>query len=273
MKMTCQTQDYVIKFSIKITLHRANNQLGDTKTKPMTQISHPRQKQLQSLVEKLSILKQASIKWNLLDLALTHSTVSSTHNYEQLEFVGDAVVRLAAAELLFEKYSDSPVGEFAAFRSILVSDRSLAQIADNYGWSRYLLVSKSAAGDKAGEESRLADSFEAVLAALYLSTNSLELIRPWLDPHFQTMIAEIRSDPARQNYKAALQEWTQGHYKALPHYKVEQANQVHGDRERFHAEVWFKGKQLGMGKGPSIKAAEQAAAKSALNQLKTKNIE
>ena len=239
----------------------------------MTEIYHPRQKQLQSLVEKLSISQPDAIKWNLLDLALTHSTVSSKHNYEQLEFVGDAVVRLVAAELLLEKYSDCAVGEFAAIRSILVSDRSLAQIANNYGWSRYLQVSKSAAGDKAGEESRLADSFEAVLAALYLSTNNLELIRPWLDPHFQKLIAEIRSDPAHQNYKAALQEWTQGHYKALPTYKVEQANQVHGDRERFHAEVWFQGKQLGEGKGPSIKGAEQAAAKSALHKLKTKNVE
>lgn len=239
----------------------------------MTQIFYPRQKQLQSLVEKLSIPNQAAIKWNLLDLALTHSTVSSTHNYEQLEFVGDAVVRLVAAELLLEKYSDFPVGEFAAIRSIVVSDRSLAKIADNYGWGRYLLVSKSAAGDKAGEESRLADSFEAVLAVLYLSTNTLELIRPWLDPHFHKLIAEIRSDPARQNYKAALQEWTQGNYKALPKYKVEQANQVHGDRERFHAEVWFQGKSLGEGKGPSIKAAEQAAAKSALDKFKTKKVE
>lgn len=239
----------------------------------MTQIYHPRQKQLQSLIKKLSIPQQAAIKWNLLDLALTHSTVSSTHNYEQLEFVGDAVVRLVAAELLFEKYSSYPVGEFAAIRSILVSDRSLAQIANKYGWSRYLLVSKSAAGDRAGEESRIADSFEAVLAALYLSTNSLELIRPWLDYHFEILIAEIRSDPARQNYKAALQEWTQGHYKTLPNYQVEETNKIHGDRGRFFAEVWFKGKKLGMGKGPSIKAAEQAAAKSALNKLKTQSFE
>ncbi len=233
----------------------------------MTQIYHPRQKQLQSLVDKLSVPKQTAIKWNLLDLALTHSTVSSTHNYEKLEFVGDAVVRLVAAELLLEKYPNCLVGEFAAIRSILVSDRSLAQIANKYGWSRYLLVSKSAAGDKAGEESRIADSFEAVLAALYLSTNNLELIRPWLDDQFQVSIAEIRSDPARQNYKAALQEWTQGHYKTLPIYQVEEANKIHGDRGRFFAEVWFKGKKLGVGKGQSIKAAEQAAAKSALDFL------
>lgn len=239
----------------------------------MTQMYHPRQRQLKSLVEKLSIPQQAVIKWNLLDLALTHSTISSTYNYEKLEFVGDAVVRLVAAELLLENYPDCPIGEFAAIRSVLVSDRSLAEIANKYGWNRYLLVSKSAAGDKAGEESRVADSFEAVLAALYLSTKNLQLIRPWLDSHFEQLIAEIRMDPARQNYKAALQEWTQGYYKTLPSYQVHEANKIHGDRGRFFAEVWFKGQKLGVGKGPSIKAAEQAAAKSALDLLQQSGIE
>ena len=232
---------------------------------------HPRQKQLQSLTEKLPIPQNSAINWKLLDLALTHPTFSATDNYEQLEFVGDAVVRLATSELLWDNYPDLHVGEFAAIRSILVSDRSLAQIAETYNWCRYLLVAKSAVSDKAGRESRLADSFEAVLGALYLSTHSLELIRPWLDPHFLRAIAEIRSDPARQNYKAALQEWTQGRYKSLPEYKVEEVNQKHGDRERFIAEVWFQGQHLGGGKGPSIKAAEQAAAKEALEKLTINN--
>lgn len=232
---------------------------------------HPRQKQLRFLLDKLPLSSAAAIKWNLLDLALTHPTVSGTANYEQLEFVGDSVVRLAASELLLENYPDLHVGEFAAIRSILVSDRILAQIAHSYGWSRYLLVAKSAIADKAGKDSRLADSFEAVLAALYLSTHNLNLIRPWLDPHFLKLIEEIRSDPARQNYKAALQEWTQGHYKTLPEYKTQEANQIHGDRERFYAEVWFHGKQLGCGKGHSIKAAEQMAAKEALQKLQAQS--
>ncbi len=84
-------------------------------------------------------------------------------------------------------------------------------------------------------------------------------------------IAEVRSDPARQNYKAALQEWTQGRYKTLPEYRVEETNQIHGDRQRFAAEVWFQGQNLGGGKGPSIKAAEQAAAKEALEKLTIDN--
>ncbi len=223
----------------------------------------PRQKQLQSLVQKLGLSSNAPVKWNLLDLALTHPTASPTENYDQLEFVGDAVVRLAAAQLLYEIYPDSPVGEFAAIRSMLVSDRILAQIADSYGLGRYLLISPSAANDKAGVETRLADALEALLAALFLSTNNLQLVRPWLDVHFKQFANQIKNDPARQNYKAALQEWTQGRYKASPVYRVREAHQFKDDAERFSAEVFLQDRLLGKGKGRSIKAAEKAAAREA----------
>ncbi len=234
---------------------------------PMNLIYPGRQKQLEILIEKLGLSKDASIKWHLVNLALTHASASAKANYEQLEFVGDAVVRLAASELLFEIYPDCTVGEFAAIRSILVSDRILAKIADGYGFDRYLIVSSSAAADKTGAEPRLADSLEALLAALYLSVNTLELIRPWLDPHFQRLATEIRSDPARQNYKAALQELTQGKYKSLPKYSVQETGTVQGGEDRFTAEVEIQGELVAEGKGRSIKAAEQSAAQAAFNKL------
>lgn len=226
-----------------------------------------REQELRKFIQKLGLSEQSPVKWSLLDLALTHPTFSATANYEQLEFVGDAVVRLAAAEFLLETYPNSLVGEFAAIRSVLVSDRVLAQLAAIYGLERYLLVSNSAMGDKAGQSSRLAESFEAVLGALYLSTHTLDLIRPWLDSHFQERTTEIRTDPALQNYKAALQEWTQARYKTLPQYRVQETGQTHGDAQRFTAEVWLQGQRLGVGKGRSIKTAEQAAAQVAFLAL------
>ncbi len=230
---------------------------------------HPtRQRELKKLLEKLGLDEKAPVRLDLLDLALTHRTFSAQTNYEQLEFVGDAVVRLAAAEFLLEKYPNLSVGDFGAIRSVLVSDRILAQLARCYGLDRYLLVSPSAAGDKAGKESRLADAFEAILAVLYLSTNNLKLVRPWLDIHFQELSIEICKDPARLNYKDALQELTQAHYKALPEYRVTETNPIHGHEERFTAEVWLQGKNLGEGKGSSKKAAEQAAAQIAFLYLK-----
>lgn len=235
----------------------------------MTLTDPRRQKQLWQFLQKLGLPEQVSVQWALLDLALTHPSISSEANYEQLEFVGDAVVRLATSQFLFETYPDALVGEFAAVRSVLVSDHTLAQLAQYYGLERYLLVSSSAAGDKAGETSRLADAFEAVLGALYMSTNSLELVRPWLDSQLQHLAAEILKDPARQNYKDALQEWTQAQYKLLPEYRLKEISLIHGDAHRFTAEVWLQNRRLGEGRGRSKKAAEQAAAKQAFLTLRS----
>ncbi|HEY9300467.1 MAG TPA: ribonuclease III [Phormidium sp.] len=232
-------------------------------------LSYPRrQSQLESLVQKLGIPETASIRWQLLDLALTHPTFSAEANYEQLEFVGDAVVRLAAAEFLWENYPESSVGDFSGIRAELVSDRILAKIADSYALERYLLLDRSAAGDIAGRETRLADALEAVMGALYLSTHNLQLVRPWIDTHFKVLAAEILTDPARHNYKAALQELTQSVYKVLPIYEVREMRRIKGNAQTFKAIVKVNGEAYGRGEGHSKKAAEQAAAKEAFEQLK-----
>ena len=237
-----------------------------------------RKKQLQKLVQKLGLSPTEPIDWSLLDLALTHPSISRTANYEQLEFVGDSVVRLIAAELLLEDYPEETVGEFAAVRSILVSDRVLAQFAESYGIEPYLLIGTNATGNFTGRQSWLADAFEAVLGALYLSTRNMDLIRPWLDSALKAKAIEIINDPARFNYKDSLQEWTQGKYKTLPEYKVAKNQlpaipKLASDRaawheKRFVAEVWFQGKLLGTGYGRSKKASEQAAAKAAVAKIK-----
>jgi ribonuclease III len=222
-----------------------------------------RKKELQNLVQKLGLPATASINWLLLDLALTHPSISKQNNYEQLEFVGDAVVRLATAEMLLEKYADAPVGDFAAIRSILVSDRYLAEIAESYGLERYLLMDSKIAADRQGRVSRLADAFEAVLGALYLSSGNMDFVRPWLDGTMFPKAAEVFQDPAKQNYKDALQEWTQGQHKILPLYRVRENTAMKIDGERFIAEVWLRDKFLARGMGRTKKAAEQAAAKEA----------
>jgi ribonuclease-3 len=234
-----------------------------------------RHKQLQILIQKLGLPATAPVDWSLLDLALTHPSIARTHNYEQLEFVGDSVVRLISAELLLEIYPDESVGEFAAVRSILVSDRVLAEFAESYGIEPYLLIGTNATGNPAGRQSWLADAFEAILGALYLSTHNMDLIRPWLDPILKNRAETVLKDPARFNYKDALQEWTQRKYKTLPQYKVAENKQLTlsiersprdksaGQNQRFVAEVWFKERCLGKGYGRSKKASEQAAAKEA----------
>jgi ribonuclease III len=229
---------------------------------------HPqRQSQLQQLIRRFDLPNQAAVNWTWFDLALVHPSASAEANYERLEFVGDAVVRLTAAEFLFTTYPEADEGELSAIRSLLVSDRVLAEIADSYGLERYLVMAPSVAAHLIGRETRLAAAFEAVLAALYLSTHNLSLIHPWLDADWQRYTDVIRQDPTLQNYKGALQALTQAQSRTLPEYRVTEIGQVYGDTERFRAEVWIQGQCWGTGKGQSKKAAEQAAAQVAFQAL------
>jgi ribonuclease III len=229
-----------------------------------------RQRQLQSLISRLGLTDSTAVQWVLLDLALTHPSASSTANYEQLEFVGDAVIRLLMAKLLWQNDRSAQVGDWSAVRSALVSDRTLADLAGIYGLKNFLMIGPSAMGDPKGEPSRLADTFEALLGALYLSTQDLSLIEPWLAPKLQQRAAAVRADPTYQNYKAALQQWTQARYGILPEYRVQDTHQPEktvNEEQRFTAEVWVQGDCLATGAGRTIKAAEKAAAEAAFLQI------
>ncbi|NJN38564.1 MAG: ribonuclease III [Acaryochloridaceae cyanobacterium CSU_3_4] len=228
-----------------------------------------RQCQLEKLILRLGLSTTAPIRWDLLDLALTHPSASAQANYEQLEFAGDAVVRLLASILLWEADHHGSIGEWSAVRSVLVSDRNLATLAASYGLERFLLLGSSALKDTKGQDSRLADALEALVGALYFSTGDLSLVQPWLQPQLHKQAERVRTDPTYQNYKAALQEWTQAAYQQRPDYRVQEnepPDPASGE-ERFTAEVWLQGHLLGTGKGRSIKAAEKAAAQAAFIHL------
>ncbi len=233
----------------------------------MTLVPEPRQRSLQKLITKLGLTDTTAIQWPLIDQALTHITADSARNYERLEFVGDAVVRLVTATFLFSTYPELPEGELSAIRAVLMSDRVLTQIAQRYGLSRYVLMNASAAADAPAQNTIAAAAFEALLGSLYLSRPDFSLIHPWLDPHLEEFAEAVNQDPAHRNYKGALQGLTQGRYQVLPDYQVEEVTLVHGHPERFLAQVWLQGKVWGEGKGPSKKLAEQAAAQEALAAL------
>ncbi|MEB3267125.1 MAG: ribonuclease III [Leptolyngbya sp.] len=233
----------------------------------MVDVSMPPSAELRRCLVRLGLPEGTSVDWDLLDQALTHVSAAADRNNEQLEFIGDAVLRLATAEFLRETYPDAPVGELSALRSHLVSDRTLTTLAERLGLEPFLQISTSAAGDVAARPARLADMMEAVIAVLYLSRGDLSLVRSWLDPHMAPLAHALRQDPTRQNYKAALQELTQAHHKALPQYRVTEVSLVHGDPQRFQAEVWFQGRCWGSGRGRSRKLAEQAAAQAAYGAM------
>jgi ribonuclease III len=227
----------------------------------MAELAAGRKRQLEKLIDRLGLPSTVTVQWSLLDLALTHVSVSATENYEQLEFFGDAVLRLFVAKHLWTHDRHDNVGQWTAVRSVLVSDRILSEIAYAFGLERFLLVAPSAARDTKGENSRLANTLEAVIGALYLSTHNFTLIEPWLRPELE------RLDPTYQNYKAALQQWTQGHFHKLPEYRVIEEPTPAMPQMRFSAEVWLQEECLGIGTGASRKAAEKAAAEVAYCKL------
>jgi len=214
---------------------------------------------LRPCIEQLG-LPQKDLNWELLDQALMHVSASTDRNNERLEFLGDSVLRLAAAEFLMAQYPNATVGDFTRVRSHLVSDQTLTQIAEKIGIEKFLQTSSAAKGDLAARPKRLADAIEAVLAVLYLSRGNLQLVRAWLDPHLAERAQPLVANPEIHNPKTALQELTQKVHKTLPDYRTEEISTDHGDPERFRANVWLGDRCLGSGVGPSRKAAEQAAA-------------
>jgi ribonuclease III len=223
-----------------------------------------RQSVLEKFIRRLDLRPTDPIYWNLLDQALLHPSWTNRsqkpdENNDRLEFLGDSVVRLLVSEFLFETYSEQNSGELTAVRAVLVSDQTFSEWGEQLHLDQFLVVGSSA--DDGGRASRLADCFEAVLGALYLSTSDFSLIRPWLLPLVEKMTQEILSDPTRGNYKAALQELTQAKSTELPEYRL--VGQTDEGKPIFISEVWFWGKRWGIGEGPSKKKAEQAAAKEA----------
>jgi ribonuclease III len=243
-----------------------------------------RQRELHRLLDLLGIDSSHKINWQILDLALIHPSFSTTTNNDVLEFVGDSVLRLSTSMWLHENYPDRKVGELAALRSHLVSDRIIAEIATTYDLDRLMVMSNAARHDAKAVRSRLAAGLEALLAALYLSTNDFSLIRSWLDPHLEQAARKLMAEPALGNYKVALQELTQSRWKLLPQYQTidpqvtgeshelgdPTSNATDTDRqELFTVEVWIENQCWGQGKGESIKAAQQVAAAVALQALQT----
>jgi len=209
---------------------------------------------------------EAALAW--LDEALSHTSAGLARNHERLEFLGDAVLRLAASEFLQQQRPGLSVGQSSALRAQLVSDRWLAELGERCGIDGVLRIGSMAAGDDAGRATLRAEACEAVIGALYRIWGNLDPVLQWLTPHWQQSLAELAADPHRHNWKSALQEWSQGEGLGLPRYDSEERSQVHADPKRFHCRVRLGSRQLGEGWGRSRRLAEQESARAALDGLK-----
>jgi ribonuclease-3 len=202
-----------------------------------------------------------------IDEALTHSSAGLPCNHERLEFLGDAVLRLAASQFLQQHHPELRVGQCSSLRAQLVSDRWLADLAERCQLESVLRLGPTALGDRAGRNTVLAETCEALVGGIYEAwggcDGGLGPVLGWLTPHWQAATAEMLADPLRHNWKSALQEWSQGRGLGLPHYRCEQISTVHADPRRFHCRVTVGGIHA-EGWGPSRRQAEQEAAAAAL---------
>ena len=200
----------------------------------------------------------------LLRIALTHtsyaneSKVPATHN-ERLEFLGDSVLSVVAADYLFHQ-SDRPEGELTRMRASLVSEDALFQFASEIELGEYLRLGH---GEELGggrtRPSVVSDAFEAVIAALYLD-GGLEAARRFTLP----FLSEGKT--AEEDYKTRLQEVVQQDPGAKLTYVVEdETGPDHA--KQFTVGVFCNGRRLAGGVGRSKKAAEQHAAQQALRSL------
>tara|TARA_Y100000589_G_C27019421_1_gene574272 strand:- start:28 stop:759 length:732 start_codon:yes stop_codon:yes gene_type:complete len=202
----------------------------------------------------------------LLREALTHTSSGLNPHHEQLEFLGDAVLRLTASEFIAAAYPHMPVGERSSLRAQLVSDRWLAELGREIAINQWWHIGPKASGDAAAQDTIRAELSEALIGAVY-RINGLTAVHQWLTPYWQRSAEAVLLDPHRANCKSALQEWSQGRGLGLPKYSSEEMSQGHGDPRRFRCFVTLPPVIRAEGWGRSRRDAEQLAAKAALDQL------
>jgi len=203
----------------------------------------------------------------LLEEALRHSSAAHERggaSYERLEFLGDAALSHAVAGLLFGFWPEAQEGELTRARAALVRERTLAAVAEQIGLQHAFEVSGGLS--PATSTSLLADSLEAVLGALLLD-GGWRALRSTVKRLFGPLLAEL--DPLQLPYeepKSTLQELAQRGGKPLPAYEeIEVRGPAH--HRVYVFEVSFDGRALARGEGNSKRAAQQDAARKALERL------
>jgi ribonuclease-3 len=231
-----------------------NNSSGST-------ISPKRLKDLDRLGESLGI---AFGRMGLLHEALTHSSFAieiNCRDNERLEFFGDAVLKFVISEYLLERFPDYDEGQLTEIRAVLVSDKALAELANQVNLSKYILLGRQVQM----RPSIMAQSLEAVFGAVYTDMG-LIVAQNLIVRLFGNQATVVDRDELKENFKAKLQEITQSKGQGVPTYSVK--SQVGPAHEPiFEVTVLVQDQPMGVGKGPSKKTAEQESAKQALTKL------
>ena len=202
----------------------------------------------------------------LLERALTHRSAGAPHN-ERLEFLGDGIVNLLVAEVLFQRWPKADEGALTRARAELVREASLATIARRLELGARLTMGPGEM--KSGghrRDSILADALEAVVAAIYLDSG-FETCRAAVLPWFEESLAALPVGKPGKDAKTRLQEWLQGRQRPLPVYElVSESGDDHA--KMFNVSCTITDPTLtAEGEGSSRRNAEQAAAAALLEKL------
>jgi len=206
---------------------------------------------------------------SLLERALTHRSFSADHN-ERLEFLGDSVLNLSVADLLYQRLSDLPEGDLSRVRANLVKQDTLHRLSVDLGLPAVIRLGEGEV--RSGGQKRpsiLADALEAVVGAVYLDGGfpaAQALVhRLYRAVEINPTMEAIGKDP-----KTELQEWLQGRRMKLPSYRVVSTLGV-AHKQTFDVECEIPEFNLAeRGIGGSRRAGEQAAAAAMLHTLKAR---
>ena len=163
---------------------------------------------------------------NLLKNALLHKSLGNerkeykNQNNERLELLGDAVLDLIVAEYLYKNYKSASEGTIAKLKAMIVSEPILAKISRQIGVGKFLMLSRGEvmSGGR-NRESILADSFEAILGAVYIDSN-LDEARVFALSHIKQYIDHIEENEDILDFKSILQEYVQKEFRTVPTYKL-----------------------------------------------------
>ena len=198
----------------------------------------------------------------LLETALTHSSaVKALANNERLEFLGDRVLGLIVAEMVFRRFPEAREGEIAPRFNALVDARTCAEIGEELELADFVRADAALKARTRGAGGNyLADAVEALIAAIYLD-GGIEAARAFVTRYWEPRLSMVVAKPA--NPKSELQEWAAKSGDARPEYRIE-SREGPDHQPLFTVLVKVPGLAPARGTGGSRRAAEEAAATALL---------
>ena len=204
----------------------------------------------------------------LLKNALTHTSYAYEFNVksnERLEYLGDSILEFVSSELLFKNYDNLTEGEMTKVRATAVCENSLFEIAKKHNFSDFLFLGKSEKANHNVKKAILADSVEAVIAAIYLDSG-LECAKKFIIDNLKNMIENASHHAGEKDYKTVLQEKLQINGDVNIVYTIVESSGPDHDKT-FVSKLECDGKELAYGRGKSKKLAEMDAARIALENF------